>query len=63
MHDAAFGNDTKLLEEHIKKNVPIDSLDKYSRTPLLIAAQESSTDVIRILLSHGANVNKADEYG
>ena len=33
---------------------------QYGRTPLLVAAENGHTDVVDILLKHGANVNTQD---
>ena len=43
--------------------MPIDCIGEYDQTALLIAALNNRTDVIRLLLQNGADVNKRDRSG
>ena len=47
----------------LKEGVPVDCINEYDYTALLIAALDNNTDVIRLLLQNGADVNKRDCLG
>ena len=47
----------------LKEGVPIDCINEYDRTALFYAVLCNSTDVIRLLLQNGADVNKRDHLG
>ena len=47
----------------LKEGVPIDCIDRYDQTALFDAALRNKTDVIRLLLQNGADVNKRDFWG
>ena len=42
----------------LKEGVPVDCIDEYNQTALFLAALYNKTDVIRLLLQNGADVNK-----
>jgi ankyrin repeat protein len=46
-----------------QKNAKIDGLDKGSRTPLMLAAQDDRVDVIELLLDEGAKIEAKDKWG
>ena len=41
----------------------VDFVDEVDRKPLMIAAQFNRTDVIRLLMLKGADVNKQGKWG
>ena len=43
--------------------MPIDIINEFGRTALMLAASYNRTDVVRCLLEKGANVNKQDRDG
>ena len=47
----------------LQKGVPVDCVDWYDRTALFRAAANNRTDVIRLLLQKGVDVNKRDRIG
>ena len=52
------------MNELLKEGVPVDCAHwVHHQTPLFHAASNNRTDVIRLLLQNGANVNKRDHGG
>jgi ankyrin repeat protein len=43
--------------------LPADVTDEYGRTPLMLAAEAGSSDTVRELLEHGAEVARSDRNG
>ena len=61
---AAINGDVSLVERLLQEGVPVDcAVDEVDYTALSPAAQFNRTDVIRLLLQKGADVNKRDHYG
>ncbi|KAK5631888.1 hypothetical protein RRF57_007602 [Xylaria bambusicola] len=50
----------KLLLEN---GANIESKDKYSQTPLLLAAENGHDAIVKLLLENGANIESKDRYG
>ena len=44
----------------LEEGVPVDCIGEYDQTALFLAARRNRTDVIRLLLQNGADVNKRD---
>ena len=61
-HDAAWKGDVSLVESMLQEGVPVDCVDWRDQTALFYAAF-NKTDVIRLLLQKGADVNKRDNIG
>ena len=62
-HNAAIFGDVSLVEILLQDGVPVDCVDGYDQTALMIAARHNKTDVIRLLLQKEADVNKRNRYG
>uniref|UniRef100_A0A3B3ZF57 Death domain-containing protein n=1 Tax=Periophthalmus magnuspinnatus TaxID=409849 RepID=A0A3B3ZF57_9GOBI len=62
-HDAAKRNDTKKMEELIKKGVDPKAKNKVDRKPLHWAAGAGSEDAMKFLLQHDTDVDEQDSYG
>ena len=62
-YNAAGKGDVSTIEEVLRAGVPVDYIDEIDRTVLMIAAQNSRTEVIPMLLQNGANVNKQNSVG
>ena len=61
IHDAAKANDAKKVEQIIKKDkTQVEAKDAAGDTPLLIAAREGSTEVVRVLLKYKARMDVKD---
>ena len=56
--DAAFAGDVRKLKEMLDAGVPVDSVYKGGCTALQCAAMYNRTDVTKLLLSRGADVDK-----
>ena len=46
----------------LKEGVPVHCIDVFGRTALFYAVRYNNTDVIRLLLQNGADVNKRDRW-
>ena len=62
-HYAAIEGDVSTVNQLLEEGVPVDCVDGFDRTALFRAAQNNSTDVIRLLLQNGANANKRNLDG
>ena len=62
-HRAALEGDVSTVNELLEEGVPVDCVNEYDRTALFYAADNNSTDVIRLLLQNGANANKQTRFG
>lgn len=55
---AAFNGNTALVQHLLNEGEPVDARDpKYGATALIYAAQEGHTDVVKLMLDKGADVN------
>lgn len=61
--NAAFYNNVELLEWLIKNRADLNAADNIGFTALHFAAQEVSTESLKLLVKFGANLNKKDIYG
>ena len=63
--DAASEGDVSTVEELLRAGVPVDIVvdDRFDLTTLMPAALRNRTDIIRLLLQNGANVNKQNHLG
>ena len=74
-HVAADDGDVSLVESMLQEGVPVDCVygggttldetldNRFDETALIRAAAFNRTDVIRLLLQKGADVNKRDRFG
>ncbi|ELR25728.1 FYVE zinc finger domain/Ankyrin repeatcontaining protein [Acanthamoeba castellanii str. Neff] len=65
LHNAASGGDKgyrEVAEALLKANASVDALSETMLTPLHEAAGKSLTDLVRLLVDHGANVNARDKF-
>ena len=64
LHHAAKNRRTgALIKVLLKHKANVDLQDRFGASPLLIAIQEDSLDVIPVLLDAGANLDLADSEG
>lgn len=61
LHQAAQRGDAKLAANLIERGCDPNSFDELGNTPLHYAAEEEHFDIVKLLLSHGANVNACCE--
>ncbi|NWH66180.1 ANKE1 protein, partial [Geococcyx californianus] len=54
--------DVLSLQKAFEEGVPVDTEDKYYRTPLMTACASGNIDVVQYLLEKGADVNAADNF-
>ena len=57
LHEAASRNDVREVEKLLNAGVFVDTRNKLSQTPLHKAAAYGAVDVIKLLVSRGANIN------
>ena len=57
LHMAAETGDAALIDALLKAGAKVDALNESGTTPLMIASASGSTDAVRTLLAHGADVN------
>ena len=60
---AAVGNDCRALARLVTEGVPIDCLDRYGQTALMLAAHRGNADAVALLINHGAEMNVTAKYG
>ncbi len=57
----ARSGEIEAVKEGLAQGVPVDAVDSLGQTALLAAISHNSPDEVLLLLSHGADVNKADD--
>ena len=57
---AAIDGDVMKIKELLQAGVPVDCVNEFDQTPLMIAADLNGTEVNRLLLQKVADVNKRD---
>ena len=62
-HNAVKHGDLSVVGEMLDAGVPIDIVDLYTFTALMISAYYNQTDVACFLLKKGANVNEESPRG
>lgn len=62
INDAVRCNDKISIETAIAKGTPVDTKDKYFKTPLMIACALGNVDMVKMLLEKKANVNVMDNF-
>lgn len=64
LHIATFNRRKNILEYLIEeRNVAVDDVDRLSKTPLQIAAQNGYKDIVKVLLRNKASVTYKDPSG
>ena len=56
-------NDFNSVKKLAAKGVDVNARDEGGSTPLMRAAVNGNTDVAKLLLDHGADVNVQDRHG
>jgi len=62
IHVAAHTGNIQALEKHLSSTVKVD-IRKNHYTPLLIATRHRHEKAVKLLISHGADVNAKSEFG
>ncbi|XP_071080411.1 ankyrin repeat and EF-hand domain-containing protein 1-like isoform X2 [Haliotis cracherodii] len=60
--EATKMRDFDSLKTAISKGIPVDTRDKYYKTPLMVACQGGLIDMARFLIENGASVNTRDNF-
>lgn len=63
LHYAAGANQDTIVEERLACGDDPDASDRQGFTPLHLAAQQGAVDAARILLDHGAQVDRVNVFG
>ncbi|XP_067653150.1 putative ankyrin repeat protein RF_0381 [Haliotis asinina] len=64
LHYACFGGDLEIVELIVSMNVlDINSRGRYSRTPVMRAAEKGNRDVVEFLVGRGADLALVSSYG
>ncbi|KAJ8730108.1 hypothetical protein PYW07_017146 [Mythimna separata] len=58
IHWAALGGNENLVDYLLDLGSPVDPLDDTSSTPLMLSSSAGRVEVVKLLLSKGADVNK-----
>ena len=57
LHNAVRSGDIVQVEVLLKSGANVDELDKWHRTPLMLAADNNHKEIMMLLIAHGANLN------
>jgi ankyrin repeat protein len=57
LNDAIAAGKTEVVEALIRNGVSVNAPDRHGQTPMLIAARNGKTDLVRLLYEHGAAVD------
>ncbi|XP_077535208.1 uncharacterized protein LOC144147054 isoform X3 [Haemaphysalis longicornis] len=61
LHAACFAGNMDLFQQSLLGNIAVDSEDLYGNKPLHYAAQGNQPEMIKFLLSKGANINATNK--
>ena len=62
IHIYSSKNEIDKVESYIKDGGDIDSLGEYDSTPLHYACREGNFEIVKLLVKHGADVNRENRY-
>ncbi|CAH1792722.1 unnamed protein product [Owenia fusiformis] len=62
INDSTRNGDIDSLREAFSKGTPVDTRDKYYKTPLMIACSLGNLRVAKFLVESGANINAKDNF-
>lgn len=60
--EAAKNRDFDSMKDAFAAGVPVDTRDKYYKTPLMAACAVGNIDVVKFLIERGANINSRDNF-
>ncbi|ELU14970.1 hypothetical protein CAPTEDRAFT_153089 [Capitella teleta] len=60
--DASKHQDIDTLKDALINGTPIDTRDKYYKTPLMVACSSANMEVVHFLIENGATVNATDNF-
>ncbi|XP_005093099.1 ankyrin repeat and EF-hand domain-containing protein 1 [Aplysia californica] len=62
VNEAAKNRDFDSMKDSFAQGVPVDTRDKYYKTPLMTACAVGNLDVVKFLLEKGAAINARDNF-
>jgi ankyrin repeat protein len=63
IHYVCYYDNIFLLDKLIKKNININTTNKYNDTALTICSKDDKYEFVNILLENGADINHINEIG
>lgn len=58
---AADGGALRLVSDELARGVPVDTVDQFGNTAMLLATDQGHRDVVAILLEYGADPDRAND--
>ncbi|KAK3583308.1 hypothetical protein CHS0354_038919 [Potamilus streckersoni] len=62
INDAVRSGDFDSLKNAFARGTPVDTRDKYYKTPLMVACGIGNIDMVKFLVENGANINAIDNF-
>lgn len=59
LHIASENGHSLIVKMLLRKGIDVNSTDRYGRTPIMLAYDNSKTDIVSLLVSKGANLDFA----
>lgn len=63
LHEAAKEGNLAEVERLLSKGVNVNYKDEYDKTPLHLVAIQGCTEVAKLFVWRGADINTRDRYG
>ena len=63
IHEAAFDGNIEIVKQRLSAGKDVNAMNKYERTPLILAAYSGHKEITELLIEKGANVNAKDHNG
>ena len=62
-HKAAIAGNTEVIARQLADGKPVDALDGYGQTALMLAARHGHDAAVALLIAHGAALDVTAKYG
>lgn len=62
MNEAIKYNDLESIKSALRQGYLIDQMDRYYKTPLMLACLEGNIDTVKFLVEQGATINAQDNF-